>query len=117
MWNKSKIKGLIIGLMLTLAWFQISNVVLFSHTHYLNGKYIVHAHPFSSTSDQQPIKQHHHSNLELFFIAIGSNATCNNTTIEIPDIQPLFPILFNFTETLLANGNRQYSCNRAPPFQ
>lgn len=113
--NLSKIKYLIVGLMLILAWLQISNQILFSHTHILNGKYVVHAHPFDSSSEEAPIKQHNHSKCHLFYINNGYLAIFQSIGVEIPILQPLVEIDFgyyqNYSNLLLSISDS----NRAPP--
>ncbi len=68
------------GLILLLSLLQVNKSV-FYHAHKLSdGRIIQHAHPFSRTNDSEPIKKHHHSQMEfllfgqagfLFFVGVA----------------------------------------------
>jgi len=113
--NLSKIKYLIVGLMLMLAWLQISNQILFSHTHILNGKYVVHAHPFDSSSEEAPIKHHNHSRCHLFFLDNSNLAIFETDGIEIQKLLPLNIIIFGYSEYKISSFYSLADSNRAPP--
>ena len=110
----SKIKYLIVGLMLMLAWLQISNQILFSHTHIFNGKFVVHAHPFNSATDKAPIKHHSHCKCHLFFENI-SIATFIADGIKIPELSPIQKIIFGYSQPKFSISLSFTDSNRAPP--
>lgn len=112
--NLSKIKYLIVGLMLMLAWFQISNQILFSHTHIVDGRYVVHAHPFDSTSDKTPIKHHNHYKCHLFIQGL-SIATFIADGIKIPELSSTQNISFGFFQSKFSVLLSLTDSNRAPP--
>ena len=111
----NKIKVLIVGLMLMLAWFQISNQILFTHTHIQNGKFVIHAHPFESENDGLPVKQHHHNKVQLFFLDSGNLAVFQPFEISIPVLQPVFKITYGNSNQRVKNYSKLSNSNRAPP--
>lgn len=112
--NLSKIKYLIVGLMLMLAWLQISNQIIFSHTHIIDGKYFVHAHPFDSSSDKTPIKHHNHYKCYLFFQNL-SIASFIAAGIKIPELSPIQKIIFGYSQSKFNISLSLTDSNRAPP--
>ena len=57
-------------LLLALFSLSIGNKVIYLHTHVNNlGKIVTHSHPYNKSSDNQPVKSHHHSNAALAFLS------------------------------------------------
>jgi hypothetical protein len=49
---------------------SLGNKVIYLHTHINNlGKIVTHSHPYNKSSDDQPVKSHHHSNAAIAFLA------------------------------------------------
>jgi len=49
--------------------YHIFNQIACQHSHILpDGTVITHSHPYNKSDDTEPLKKHHHSNLELFVI-------------------------------------------------
>lgn len=60
-------------LLLALAIVMYNNTAN-QHIHiFTNGKYIVHAHPFSKAQDSNPQKKHTHTANELFYFSTINN--------------------------------------------
>ncbi len=69
--KKLIIKQLVGILLVGLMGFILINKSVYMHAHRLdNGKIIVHAHPFNKSTDDKPVKSHHHSKAELIFINV-----------------------------------------------
>ena len=56
-------------LLLVVVLFSF-NKVYYVHSHIqANGVIVIHAHPFNKSTDNGPIKSHHHSNSDLYWIS------------------------------------------------
>lgn len=67
--NCKKIKTVSLFLLALVMWHQCS-VMLFSHTHYVNGQTVTHSHPYSGKSGG-----HSHTSLQFATIAMLSSFT------------------------------------------
>ena len=73
---------------LLFAWLLIgivglltANEVVYKHTHKVDGKVVIHAHPFNKSQDTAPLKSHTHSTTQFLII---------------DNLDFLFPLLFLF---------------------
>ncbi|MCD6564810.1 MAG: hypothetical protein J7K53_02595 [Bacteroidales bacterium] len=67
---KNITKKLAIICMIGSIGLLVTDNVLFLHSHQLaDGEIITHAHPFNKSNDSAPFKSHHHSKIELIFLA------------------------------------------------
>lgn len=67
--NCKKIRTVSLFLLALVMWHQCS-VMLFSHTHYVNGQTVTHSHPYSGKS-----AAHSHTSLQFATIAMLSSFT------------------------------------------
>lgn len=66
---KSIFKNLFIGALIIIVGLLTVNNSIYLHTHQLaDGSIVTHAHPFDKTKDTAPIKSHHHTKPEFFFL-------------------------------------------------
>lgn len=67
----NKIKQILSLLLLVLLIFIMFNNAFFLHEHILsNGKFVVHAHPFSHQNEEDTGNKHTHTESEFAFIAL-----------------------------------------------
>lgn len=103
-------------LLLAIFSLSIGNKVIYLHTHINNlGKIVTHSHPFNKSSDNQPVKSHHHSNAAIAFLSQAEISVMNSNIqyVEPPDSGHDFlrPILFNVYTPAVTFG----LSGRAPP--
>jgi len=66
--RKRAFKGTISLLILLSLSIIFINVVTNGHIHRIaDGTILFHAHPYQKSSQQEPVKNHHHTRFELFF--------------------------------------------------
>jgi hypothetical protein len=68
-------------LMIGFVGLTITNKVVYTHAHKIDGKVVVHAHPFNKSQDTNPYKAHHHGDIQIAII---------------DNLDLLFPLLFFF---------------------
>lgn len=67
--RKQKIRSFLAFACILSITIILANNIFFMHMHKLpDGAIIIHAHPYQKSSDTAPIKHHHHSKTDLFFI-------------------------------------------------
>ncbi len=103
-------------MLLALFSLSISNKVIYLHTHINNlGKIVTHSHPYNKSSDNQPVKSHHHSNAAIAFLSHAEISVMNphNQYVEPTDNGHDFlrPDLFNVYSPAVTFG----LSGRAPP--
>jgi|GEM_PF-1967548 len=110
-------KGIIASIFLLLIGGIIFNSTFFLHTHRTAlGKIVVHAHPFSkSTEGSNPLTQHEHNKIDLNQLSSIDYFTLNGSTFTI-DYNP------NFETEILGKPNFEssnWTCHivttRGPP--
>lgn len=66
---RNTITKLIAGTMLAVFAMLIYNQSAFQHTHILaDGTVVAHAHPYDKSNDTEPVKNHHHTLIQLSVI-------------------------------------------------
>ncbi|MEW5844665.1 MAG: hypothetical protein AB1777_00205 [Bacteroidota bacterium] len=64
-----KINKLLISVFLVI--IALGNIGIYSnysHVHRVNGRWVVHSHPYDTKSDKQPVKSHKHSLSEIVLL-------------------------------------------------
>jgi len=57
-------------LLCTLFIFQIVNRTVYLHSHKdIDGRIIIHAHPYNKSTDSSPLKKHHHTSFQFALLA------------------------------------------------
>ena len=115
-WGRTIRTRFISVLLLALFSLNIGNKVIYLHTHINNlGKIVSHSHPYNKSSDNQPVKSHHHSNAAFAFL---SQAEISVMISHSQNVEPadnghdfLRPILLNVYTPAVTFGLSA----RAPP--
>lgn len=102
-------------MLLALFSLSISNKVIYLHTHINLGKIVTHSHPYNKSSDNQPVKSHHHNNAAIAFLSHAEISVMNpqNQHVETTDnghdfLRPNIVIAYTPAVTFGLSG-------RAPP--
>jgi hypothetical protein len=104
---------IMIGLWGLLSFNQTVNI----HFHRLpNGTLVSHAHPYNKTNDSQPIKTHHHSKFELFFLKnVEITGFLSDDSICFLTVGYSEKMIV-FQENHFQLFSSHYTSDRAPPF-
>lgn len=65
--------------MIAFVGLLVANEAIYKHTHYQNGHIVTHAHPYDTSSENQPSQTHHHSKAQIAFLNL---------------LELLFPVFF-----------------------
>jgi len=72
-------------LLIALVGLVVANEAIYRHTHHINGQTVTHAHPYETSSDDQPSQTHQHNKAQIAFLNL---------------LELLFPVFFLFLLTL-----------------
>lgn len=65
---KKTYKLLISVFLVIIALGNIGIYSNYSHVHLIDGRWVVHSHPYNTKSDKQPVKNHKHSLSEIVLL-------------------------------------------------
>ena len=66
-------------LLIAFVGLLVANEAVYRHTHHINGHTVTHAHPYDTSSDDQPSQTHRHSKAQIAFFNL---------------LELLFPVFF-----------------------
>jgi len=55
-------------LLIAFVGLLVANEAVYRHTHHINGHTVTHAHPYDTSSDDQPSQTHQHSKTQIAFL-------------------------------------------------
>jgi len=112
-------KRLAVSALLTQFLIYFASVVIFSHTHYINGILVIHSHPYPiSESSNNPAHQHTTDELLILQVTSETNFVASDFGIELDGqlLSKTLPIVLPQNE--LSDDNSFYDNGlylRAPP--